>query len=97
MVVFLLVAAGTGALPPAPALLHRSNARRAATLILSALIGHTAWQWSLDRLPALRYVRWPDIDPIALRWLLAALALLAIVTVVLWLSRTQLQRLQRPL
>jgi hypothetical protein len=85
------------ALPALAVLMQRPKARNAGIVILSALIGHTAWQWTLDRAPALQYVRWPRIEPGALAWLPAALVLLAIVALVLWLSRTQLQRLQRRL
>ena len=31
------------------------------TLILSALIGHTAWHWTVDRVQALRDVEWPAL------------------------------------
>jgi hypothetical protein len=83
---------------PALALLMQwPKVRRAGVVILSALVAHTAWDWLLERAAALRYVRWPAVDFAAANWLLGGLALLAIAAVVLWLSRTQLQRLQRRL
>lgn len=84
-------------LPALALVLRRPKARNAVVVIVSALVGHTAWQWTLDRLPALQYVRWPELDPAALQWLLGALLLAAIGALVFWLSRGQLQRLQRRL
>jgi HupE / UreJ protein len=73
-------------------LLQRPKARPACIVILSALLGHIAWHWMVERLEALRFVRWPTLDPAAL-WLLAGLALLGLIGVALWLSRRQPQDL----
>jgi hypothetical protein len=67
-------------------LLQRPKVRPAGIIILSALIGHVAWHWMVERLEALRFVRWPPLEE-ALGWLLAGAALLAVVGGAVWLSR----------
>jgi hypothetical protein len=69
--------------------LQLPKARRAGTVILSALIAHVAWHWMTERLDALRYVRWPSLDEAASGWPLAALALLLLVGGAVWLGRKQ--------
>ncbi len=58
---------------------------RAGTIILSALVAHTAWHWTAERWDRLRQFDWPVLTPLAagtaVRWLMALLLLAA----VLWL------------
>lgn len=82
-------------LPLLAVLLRDSLTRRVAVVILSVLIGHTGWHWTLERIEALRFVRWPAIDVSWSGLLLAAIVLAAVVAGGLWLSRLQLQRFQR--
>ena len=62
-------------------------AERMGTIILSALVAHTAWHWMLDRGSVLRQFRfaWPVLDAAllatALRWLMS----LVILGGILWL------------
>ena len=59
---------------------------KALTLLLSLVIGHTAWHWTVERAQALRDVEWPVF---ATWWGPAALALaaLALVGVRAWFIR----------
>jgi hypothetical protein len=67
-------------------------AERMGTIILSALVAHTAWHWMLDRWDRLAQYRWPALDALALvtvmRWLMAGVALAAVVWLV---SRVRLR------
>lgn len=74
---------------PALDLLFRAVvAERMGTIILSALVAHTAWHWMIDRWAVLRQYpfRWPTLDAaplaMALRWLM----LLVLVAGLLWLA-----------
>ena len=69
---------------PALALLFRYVvAERMGTILLSALVAHTAWHWMLDRGAALRQYdfEWPSIDAVfavsAIRGLMLALIVVA--------------------
>jgi hypothetical protein len=70
-------------------------AERMGTIILSALVAHTAWHWMLDRYDRLRQFRfeWPEINAAflagALRWLM----LLVIAAALWWLGAGVLRRL----
>jgi hypothetical protein len=79
-------------LVPALGLLFRFVPERIGTIILSALVAHTAWHWMLERLERLRQFPWPALDAAflagALRWLL----LIALVGVALWLLNALLLR-----
>jgi HupE / UreJ protein len=71
------------ALPVLAVALRRPKARRAGIVILSALVGHTAWNWTLEQISALRFVRWPTLDAATLGWLLAGLTLVAVLGIAL--------------
>ncbi|HET6520342.1 MAG TPA: HupE/UreJ family protein [Geminicoccaceae bacterium] len=84
---FLLVV-----LPLLAFLLRSAPARRAGVVLISALVAHTAWHWMLERAEALRFVRWPDLDPV---WASLAIlvAMLAVACgAVVWLSRAWSRR-----
>ena len=69
-------------------------AERMGTIILSAIVAHTAWHWMLDRGSVLRQFRfeWPVLDAallaLALRWLV----LFTVLGGLLWLVRMVSQR-----
>ena len=72
------------ALVPALQLLFRFVvAERMGTIILSALVAHTAWHWTAERWEQLRQFGWPALNLIALgtavRWLMAAVLLAGVV------------------
>jgi hypothetical protein len=73
-------------------------AERMGTIILSALVAHTAWHWMMERFERLRQFRfeWPEINAAflaaALRWLM----LLVIVAALWWLGSGVLRRFNRP-
>jgi hypothetical protein len=87
------------AIPVLNALFRRSAAERAGTILLSALVAHTAWHWLGTRASQLRQYRftWPAFDlallASALRWLTLALILAGAV----WLLFGLYARLARPL
>ena len=85
-------------LVPALALAFRHGvAERIGTIILSALVAHTAWHWMLERGERLSKFPWPAFDAAllagAMRWLMALLAVAGVV----WLVHVvRQQRLRRP-
>jgi hypothetical protein len=66
-------------------------AERMGTIILSALVAHTAWHWMTDRADRLRQFAWPALDAAAaasaMRWTMALLILGA-----LWMLLRRFQR-----
>ena len=74
---------------PALGLLFRYVvAERMGTIILSAIVAHTAWHWMTDRFDTLRQFPWPELTAAdaasAIRWLMA---LIAVVSAAYLLSR----------
>jgi len=79
---------------PALELLFRSVVEeRMGTIILSAIVCHTAWHWMIDRGNALRQYQlvWPAITPAfmaaALRWMIALVFLAGVAWLVSLLRR----------
>lgn len=74
-------------------------AERLGTIILSVLVGHTAWHWMLERLDTLGRFPPPVIDAAALagamRWLMALLALAGIAWLFADVLRRQRKRASR--
>ena len=70
-------------------------ADRMGTIILSALIAHTAWHWMIDRGERLKQFGWPVMNAAlmatAMRWLMVILVLAAIA----WLVETRRRRAAR--
>lgn len=64
-------------------------AERMGTIILSAIVAHTAWHWMLDRGGVLRQFRfeWPALDAALLLTLLRWLMFFVIIGGILWLVR----------
>jgi hypothetical protein len=73
-------------------------AERMGTILLSALVAHTAWHWMLDRGAVLGqyHVQWPAIDGsfavAAMRLLMLAL----IATGIAWMLSAGMRRLAGP-
>ncbi len=69
---------------------------RIGTIILSALVAHTAWHWMTERGAELTQYPWPVMDAVmlsaALWWAMAAVAMAA----ALWLLSGLVQRWQAP-
>jgi hypothetical protein len=67
-------------------------AERIGTIVVSALVAHTAWHWMVERWEALAQFGWPALDAAflagALRWLMLAL----IVAALGWALATVLRR-----
>jgi hypothetical protein len=68
-------------------------AERIGTIILSAIVAHTAWHWMLDRGSVLRQFRfeWPALDATLLALVLRWLFLFTILGGLLWLFRIGLR------
>jgi hypothetical protein len=71
-------------------------AERLGTIILSVLVGHTAWHWMTERADRLSQFPWPALDAsqlaAAIRWLMLLLALAGLV----WVIRGVLRRRTQP-
>ncbi len=73
-------------------------AERIGTIILSALVAHTGWHWMTERAGQLGQFRWPALNAAllaaAMRWLMLALILAALVWLASWVlrRRAELQR-----
>jgi hypothetical protein len=78
--------------PLLQALFRHAVAERIGTIILSVLVAHTAWHWMLERGETLRKFPLPTLAAAALasamRWLMAAMVLAALV----WLVAGALRR-----
>jgi HupE / UreJ protein len=66
-------------------------AERMGTIILSVIVGHTAWDWMIERFGVLQMFPWPDLTTAdlasALRWLFVLVALTAGVWLVYVLTQ----------
>jgi HupE / UreJ protein len=74
-------------LVPALAVFFRSGApERTGTIVLSAIVAHTAWHWTIDRWDRLRQFRAPTMDVFVLltivRWTIAAVFVAAVIWLV---------------
>ncbi|HSL22748.1 MAG TPA: HupE/UreJ family protein [Vicinamibacterales bacterium] len=69
---------------------------RIGTIILSALVAHTAWHWTIERADRVRQFPWPQADvPTRLslaRWLLGAALLIAAAWIAVNVRRRSLER-----
>ena len=81
-------------LVPALNLLFRFVPERIGTIVLSALVGHTAWHWMIERADQFTKFPWPTLDAAflasAMRWLIMILG----VGVVLVLINAALRRMR---
>jgi hypothetical protein len=62
-------------------------AERMGTIILSAIVAHTAWHWMIDRYAVLRQyqIRWPALEAAPLAKALRLLMLIVIAAGLVWL------------
>ena len=82
-------------LVPALVLLFRVLPERAGTIILSLLVGHTAWHWLTERAEVLRRFPWTAPDAAELATVVRWLMLLVVVAALAWLARGALGRVQQ--
>jgi hypothetical protein len=85
------------AVPALAFVFKRVVAERAGTILLSALVAHTAWHWSTERLSALREYQftWPALDVALAAGLMRALMLLLVIAGAGWLMFELHARLAR--
>jgi hypothetical protein len=73
-------------LVPALSFLFRYIPERVGTIVISLLVGHTAWHWLLERWDRLSKFPWPTFDAAtlasAIRWLIALLVLMGLAWIV---------------
>lgn len=62
-----------------------ARAERYIVIILSVIVGHTAWHWALERYAELRLKPWPAIDWFSVMMTAALLVLLALLISAAWL------------
>ena len=86
------------AIPALDWLFRRVVAERVGTILLSALVAHTAWHWMLDRGDVLRQYRfqWPAFDLILLAGVMRVAMFVLIVGVALSLMLGVMRRLTNP-
>jgi hypothetical protein len=74
------------ALPVLARLFRRVVAERMGTILLSALVAHTAWHWMAERAAVLRQyrVRWPALDLALLASVMRGLMLALMLVGVVW-------------
>jgi hypothetical protein len=61
------------------------RAERYMVIILSILVGHTAWHWALERYAEFRLKPWPELDATLVFTALALFALLMMIVGAAWL------------
>jgi len=82
-------------IPALAALFRFVVAERVGTVILSALVTHTAWHWMTERFDVLRRFRfeWPAFDAVfwvaVMRWAMIAVAVLGVYWLVFGVLRSQ--------
>src|SRR6202140_2209370 len=74
-------------IPALDLLFRRVVAERMGTIILSALVAHTAWHWMMDLFQVLRQyqIRWPALEAAPLAKALRLLMLIVIAAGLVWL------------
>jgi len=73
---------------PAIALLFRYGLdERVGTIILSALVAHTAWHWMADRIERLRQFGWPALDAALLANAMRIAMVMLAIAGAIWLAR----------
>jgi hypothetical protein len=69
---------------------------RIGTIILSALIAHTAWHWTGERWTRLRQFAWPALDVATIVVLVRGLTILVAIATVAWIVVTIVSRRRAP-
>ena len=67
-------------------------AERMGTIVLSALVAHTAWHWTADRFGVLRQFPWPAVTAAGMATLAGWLMALVAVAAIVWLGSLVMQR-----
>ena len=77
------------AIPLLHVLFKRVVAERVGTILLSALVAHTAWHWMTERYSAFREyaITWPALDALFLAQVMRGLALVVLVVGAAWVLR----------
>jgi hypothetical protein len=71
-------------------------AERLGTIILSVIVGHTAWHWMIERFDVLRQFPWPTVTAAGLASLLGWLIVIVAIAAVAWLVFVVTQRSAKP-
>jgi hypothetical protein len=71
-------------------------AERLGTIILSVIVGHTAWHWMIERFDVLRQFPWPTVTAAGLASLLGWLIVIVVIAAVAWLVLVVTQRSAKP-
>lgn len=72
------------AVPILGLLCRTPRAERYVVIILSVLVGHTAWHWAVERFAEFRLKPWPELDASLVFNALAVLALLTVLIGAAW-------------
>jgi hypothetical protein len=86
------------AVPALAFFFRRIPSERAGTIVLSALVAHSAWHWMTDRWSVLRQYRfeWPTFDLVLLAGVARGLMLLLIAVGAAWVLSGVFGRLAKP-
>jgi hypothetical protein len=76
-------------IPALELLFRRVVVERIGTIILSALVAHTAWHWMVERYTTLRQFQfvWPELTATFLLWIVRWLIVIVVLAALLWLAR----------
>jgi hypothetical protein len=77
---------------PALDFVFRHGSERIATIVLSLLVGHTAWHWLLERWERLSKFPWPAATPEMLAGLVRWMIVLVLVSGFAWFIREAVRR-----
>jgi hypothetical protein len=69
---------------------------RIGTIILSALIAHTAWHWTGERWSRLRQFAWPTVDLVTIVTVIRGLMIVVAIAAATWVVVTMLSRRRTP-
>jgi len=83
------------AIPVLNLLFKRVVAERVGTILLSALVAHTAWHWMTERYSAFREyaITWPAFDALLVAQVMRGLALILLVVGAAWALRSLYRKL----
>ena len=84
-------------LPALELLFRKVVAERMGTIILSAIIAHTAWHWMVQRFETLRQFQfvWPVFDAAFMLWVVRWMMVIVVLAGLLWLVTTLNTKTQR--
>jgi HupE / UreJ protein len=76
-------------IPALDLLFRRVVAERVGTIILSAIVAHTAWHWMAQRFETLRQFQfvWPTVDAAFMLWVVRWLMVIVVLGGLLWIVR----------